>query len=410
MAEFILTYLKNNPLGILILIVTIVLLYFYFVDKDTGIKLSKKYRDSIYEAQSKIYLNATKYLISGNRDMAIREFISAVNLNRETIETYFALGGLFRTNGEIDKAISIHRSLIARDNINETTRIQALKELAKDFDKGGFVDKAIASYKDILKVNREDVEVLKSLCRVLEDTQDWEEALKYRLLLSKATSISQSQTISHILVQKAEGLLNQGKLSECDEILEQSFLYSPSATAKILRLKLFIAKGDHSKSIYYFNEFLREDPAYLNFLFNSLEESIVEIKGFFPKYEENLKMLKNQFLQQENKIESSTPSVVISKIKLMENDNDFEGACRVVEDWIEQNPDQKEILRLEYLKILLRLDQKTKVFIETDKLLQSLSHSFSRYFCKKCGHESDAVFWRCPQCYEWETINFRWKV
>ena len=45
--------------------------------------------------------------------MAIREFINAVNLNRETIDTYFTLGGLFRTNGEIDKAISIHRSLIA---------------------------------------------------------------------------------------------------------------------------------------------------------------------------------------------------------------------------------------------------------------------------------------------------------
>ena len=213
MTGIIFEYLKNNPLGILILLVTLTLLYFYFMDKGTGLKLSKKYRDSIFEAQSKIYLNATKYLISGNRDMAIKEFLNAVNLNRETIDTYFALGGLFRTNGEIDKAISIHRSLIARDNINENTRVQALKELAKDFDKGGFVDKAISSYKDILKVNRDDVEVIKALCRVLEDTRDWEEALKFRLLLSKASNVSQSQTISHILVQKAEDHLVSNNLS-----------------------------------------------------------------------------------------------------------------------------------------------------------------------------------------------------
>ena len=57
-------YVKNNPLDIVFL-VTAVLLFFYFVDKETGTKLSKRYRDSIYEAQSKIYLNATKYLISG---------------------------------------------------------------------------------------------------------------------------------------------------------------------------------------------------------------------------------------------------------------------------------------------------------------------------------------------------------
>ena len=48
-----------------------------------------------FEAQSKIFLNATQYLISGNKDLAIKEFLNAVNLNRETIETYFALGGLF---------------------------------------------------------------------------------------------------------------------------------------------------------------------------------------------------------------------------------------------------------------------------------------------------------------------------
>ncbi len=411
MTELLIEYLKNNPLGILIFAVTIVLLYFYFVDKERGVKLSKKYRNSIYEAQSKIYLNATKYLISGNRDMAIKEFINAVNLNRETIDTYFALGGLFRTNGEIDKAISIHRSLIARDNINESTRLHALRELAKDFDKGGFVDKAISSYKDILRVNRDDVDVLKSLCRVLEDTKDWEEALKYRLLLSKATNISQSQTISHILVQKAEECLAQKDLAQSEEVLEQSFRYSPSATAKILRLKISLAKGDLDKASYYFNEFLREDPAYLNFMFYSFDQSINQIGELFPKYTKSLEHLKNNFISQKESFDdSSSPSLVLSKIRLLESSDDYEGAFKVVNSWIEKNPDQKNMLRLERLKILLKLDKKEEVFNEAALLVDSLSHSLSRYFCRQCGHESDSVFWRCPQCYEWETIDFRWKV
>ena len=117
-------------------------MYHFLIEKDNVVKLSKRYRDSIFEAQSKIFLNATQYLISGNKDLAIKEFLNAVDINRETIETYFALGGLFRSNGEIEKAISIHRSLIAKENISESTRLRALKELAIDFDKGGFVDKA----------------------------------------------------------------------------------------------------------------------------------------------------------------------------------------------------------------------------------------------------------------------------
>ena len=34
MIELVIEYTKNNPLGLLILLVTIVLLYFYFIDKD----------------------------------------------------------------------------------------------------------------------------------------------------------------------------------------------------------------------------------------------------------------------------------------------------------------------------------------------------------------------------------------
>ena len=410
MTLIIIEYFKNNPLGILILLVTLVLLYFYFLDKETGIKLSKKYRDSIFEAQSKIYLNATKYLISGNRDMAIKEFLNAVNLNRETIDTYFALGGLFRTNGEIDKAISIHRSLIARDNINENTRVMALKELAKDFDKGGFVDKAISSYKDILKVNRDDVEVIKSLCRVLEDTRDWEEALKYRLLLSKASNVSQSQTISHILVQKAEDYLIANNLPECEAVLEQSFTYSPSATAKILRLKVCLAKGDMNKANYFFNEFLKEDPAYLNFMFNSFEESISSLDPHYPNYKKSLESLKQEFIKQKDQNQNNSPSLVLSKVRLLEGIENYEAAYELISGWVKDNPDQENVLRIEYLKILLKLDKKDEVFNEAEKLVTNLNHSVSRYFCKKCGHESDAVFWRCPQCHEWETIDFRWKV
>ena len=112
-----LNWTQDHLLTVVAIATTLVLIYHYLIEKDKGVKLSQKYRSSIFEAQSKIFLNATQYLISGNKDLAIKEFLNAVDLNRETIDTYFALGGLFRSNGEIEKAISIHRSLIARNNI-----------------------------------------------------------------------------------------------------------------------------------------------------------------------------------------------------------------------------------------------------------------------------------------------------
>ena len=197
--EVYLHWLQDNLLAVVAVTLTIVLIYHYLIEKDTVTKLSKRYRNSIFEAQSRIFLNATQYLISGNKDQAIKEFLSAVDINRETIETYFALGGLFRSNGEIEKAIFIHRSLIARENINESTRLRALKELAIDFDKGGFVDKAIETYKDVLRINRDQYEVIQALCRIYEDTGDWDQAYNYRIMLSKVAHENQAETVSHIL-------------------------------------------------------------------------------------------------------------------------------------------------------------------------------------------------------------------
>ncbi len=194
--ELIVPWIIDHILGLCAIGITLVLIYHYLIERDHGLKLSKKYRNSIYEAQSKIFLNATQYLISGNKDLAIKEFLNAVDLNRETIDTYFALGGLFRSNGEIEKSISIHRSLIARDNITESTRLHALKELAVDFDKGGFLDRAIETYKDVLKINRDQFEVIQSLCRIYEDVEDWDQAYNYRIMLSKVGHADQSETIS----------------------------------------------------------------------------------------------------------------------------------------------------------------------------------------------------------------------
>ncbi len=61
---------QDHLLAIVAVGITIVLIYHYLIERDTGIKLSKRYRNSIYEAQSKIFLNATQYLISGNKDLA----------------------------------------------------------------------------------------------------------------------------------------------------------------------------------------------------------------------------------------------------------------------------------------------------------------------------------------------------
>mgnify|MGYP003672284720 FL=1 len=406
--EVYLHWLQDNLLAVVAVTLTIVLIYHYLIEKDTVTKLSKRYRNSIFEAQSRIFLNATQYLISGNKDQAIKEFLNAVDINRETIETYFALGGLFRSNGEIEKAISIHRSLIARENINESTRLRALKELAIDFDKGGFVDKAIETYKDVLRINRDQYEVIQALCRIYEDTGDWDQAYNYRIMLSKVAHENQAETVSHILVQKAKTCFDQGNLGRCHEDLDDAFRFAPSVSANILRIRLLLVEGKMDQAELQLFELIKEHPMYTSFIFESLDEKVrPEIE---EDYRAKLATLRGYFIDIEDEDLMRSPSVVLTNVRLLKESGESDRAATLMRNWMEKNPQSSEVMKAELIKLLIDLGLKDEALMHTTQLLNNLNQSVTKHFCSQCGYNSDAIFWRCPQCHEWETIQFRWKV
>lgn len=405
---FLIEWGRDNALTVVAVGITLVLIYHYVIERDKGVKLSKKYRNSIFEAQSRIFLNATQYLIEGNKDLAIKEFLNAVDLNRETIDTYFALGGLFRSNGEIEKAISIHRSLIARESISESTRLQALKELALDFDKGGFIDKAIETYKDVLKINRDQQDVIHALCRIYEDIEDWDQAYNYRIMLSKVGQENQSETISHILVQKAKALFDKGQFKACAEELEDAFRFAPSVSAKILRLRLYLVLGNMENANSILLELLKEHPMYATFIFVSLDQFNQKLPQK-DEYKERLNQLKSYFLGLNDADLMSAPSVVLSKIRLLKDLQRTGDAFTLLDGWM-KNHGQSDVLKVEYIKILIEVGKNEEALLHTKSLLNNLHSSLTRHYCSQCGYNSDEIFWRCPQCHNWETIQFRWKV
>lgn len=408
--EVYLLWLQEHLLASVAVGLTLVLIYHYLSEKDTGVKLSKRYRNSIFEAQSKVFLNATQYLISGNKDLAIKEFLNAVDINRETIDTYFALGGLFRSNGEIDKAISIHRSLIARENISEADRLRSLKELAIDFDKGGFVDKAIETYKDVLRINRDQYEVIQSLCRIYEDIENWDQAYNYRIMLSKVGHENQAETISHILVQKAKAFFEKGNFSQCNEDLEDAFRFAPSVSAKILRLRLYLTMGNMDQARDLMVELLKEHPMYTSFIFESLGEGFKGNEKTKEEYQTRFKLLKDFFLEMEDHDLNDSPSVILTKVRLLKQADNIQQANDVLSNYMKTHPNASDVVKTEYIKILIQLGRREEVVDQVDALLENLNQSLTKHYCNNCGYNSDEIFWRCPQCHEWETIQFRWKI
>ena len=60
-----LNWTQDHLLTVVAIATTLVLIYHYLIEKDKGVKLSQKYRSSIFEAQSKIFLNAVQFATIG---------------------------------------------------------------------------------------------------------------------------------------------------------------------------------------------------------------------------------------------------------------------------------------------------------------------------------------------------------
>ncbi len=95
---------------------------------------------------SRQYVTGLNLLLSDQSDKAVDVFIELLQVDSETIDTHLALGNLFRSRGEVDRAIRIHQNLIARPNLTIDQRNLALQQLAKDYMAAGFFDRAEKKY------------------------------------------------------------------------------------------------------------------------------------------------------------------------------------------------------------------------------------------------------------------------
>jgi lipopolysaccharide biosynthesis regulator YciM len=81
---------------------------------------------------SERYARGLNYLLADDSDNAIRIFTDLIEVNRDTIEIHIALGNLFRSKGEVDRAIKVHQNLLARPNLTRKQRHMAIAELASE--------------------------------------------------------------------------------------------------------------------------------------------------------------------------------------------------------------------------------------------------------------------------------------
>src|SRR5690554_6392669 len=124
----------------------------------------------------KSYFKGLNFLLNEEPDRAIDAFVEVAKLDPETTELHFALGSLFRRRGEMERAIRVHQSLLARADLPHADPESAHHELAQDFLKAGMLDRAEQAFEQVLDT-RFAVPAVRALIRLYESEHDWPRAI-----------------------------------------------------------------------------------------------------------------------------------------------------------------------------------------------------------------------------------------
>ena len=130
--------------------------------------------------QSPHYILGLNFLVSNQVDLAIEELGNAAGLDADALEVHMILGNLYREKGQVGRAIQVHQRLLQRPGLSTIEHAYVLLCLGLDFKRGGFVDRALEAFSEVLRLDPNNRYALLNLEKLHEEQHEWTEAYEIR--------------------------------------------------------------------------------------------------------------------------------------------------------------------------------------------------------------------------------------
>lgn len=348
------------------------------------------------------YFVGLNYLLNEQPDEAIHTFIQALEVNSENVDTHIALGKLFRTRGEADKAARIHQNLLARPALSPQQNEQVQLELARDFIALGVHDRAQRLLRGIIETPQQDAQRISAkhlLVDLLEREKAWQEALDILLPMLKQQP-RMARPAAHWLCEIAQQEIQQSSRSLAKRHLKKALQLDPAcARAYLLLAELEIDNGHHHPAIAHLEALAQHAPAHIPSMLPTLERAYW-LGNDIGGYRQHLSSLVEQ---------APLTSVIIRLSEQIRQQDGVEEAIRITGNLLARAP---SLGGLDHLIDLYIESQQLDGRTQPDERLLLLKHhtrallkNRTRHRCGHCGFSCDTLEWQCPSCRHWGTIE-----
>jgi len=223
----------------------------YYVPDDRQLRRTARH--------SKAYMRALSHLIARDHDTAVSELRTVVEENVDDVEPYFALGAMFRSRGEHERAIRVHQALALRERDRRKLKQRAMYELGLDFRAAGMPRRATRAMEEVLLEEPSHEPALRVLAALYEEQARFNEAagLQHRLGKRRDTSLREH----HLLVAASQAALGRDDLDSAKQLLKAAQKLHESAHLFAAAAELAAARGNHRGAKERLRQALVADPA-----------------------------------------------------------------------------------------------------------------------------------------------------
>ncbi|MCX5745884.1 MAG: tetratricopeptide repeat protein, partial [Proteobacteria bacterium] len=230
----------------------------YYVPDDRQLRRTARH--------SRAYMRALGHLIARDHETAVTELRSVVEDNTDDVEPYFALGAMFRGQGEHERAIRVHQALALRERDKRKLRQRALFELGLDFRAAGMPRRATKAMEEVLLEEPNHEHALRALAALYEEQGRFNEAASLWQRLGKRRHEDTSVREHHLLVAAAQAALARDDLDSAKQLLKSAQRLRETAHFYAVAAELAAARGNHRGSKDRLRQALVDDPALAPYL------------------------------------------------------------------------------------------------------------------------------------------------
>jgi lipopolysaccharide biosynthesis regulator YciM len=343
------------------------------------------------------YFRGLNFLLNEQPDKAIESFIEVVKVDPQTVDLHFALGSLFRRQGEIDRAIRMHQNLLDRPDLPADKRKAAIFELAQDFHRAGLLDRAEEMFTR-LEGSPFEHRSLGFLISIYEQEKDWPKAIAATRRMEAIAKQPYFKEIAHYHCELAQAALVKSDLSAARSEIDLALAeYKACARATMLLGDLEAQQGNTAAAIEAWQRIESQNPAFLSLVAERLADAYRRQRSAA----QGLRALK-AYQQQYPSLDLLNTVFTLS----LAEDGPV-AAADLIKAELARNPTLLGLDRLLEAQLVASPVERRHDLELVKQLVGQHIKRLGMYKCDQCGFRAKQYYWRCPGCGKWETYSPR---